>query len=90
MLEFALGLDAMTETEARYHVLLIDGKLRNDVGEMSEQHLYAYLRNRRLRDYSAESVLQHLEQKGSMTVYFDPIMPEGTPTVVQIRKNDSE
>ncbi len=55
--------------EQTFHVVKIEGPVRNDLGEMTGQELYGYL-GTRLGEDRAAALVSELEQKGSAKVSY--------------------
>ena len=69
-----------------YRVLLHDGPLTNDLGEMTETEMYGYVRTK-VGMEGAEDLLAVLEKKGETTIYFEQSL--GPQTRVEIRRIES-
>lgn len=70
--------------EATYNVVLDrDTPYANDLGEMTETKLFAYLNDRHLVGPAPQEVLDALEEKGALEVEFETI---GKRTQVKIQR----
>jgi hypothetical protein len=59
------------ESAPKYHVVLYEWSVPNDMGEMTEMRVYGLLRTRLYGDISAtEAILRELREKNQATVTF--------------------